>query len=190
MFNGTLYFTFKNCVSCIARRCRGESVGPVGRTLGSTEGWMFEVLHRPLRHACCTASRIHRHRVWIQHAQRLQLPAGRILQGEPQSGLQRHARLNVHVSLTPVYSLSSRTSVGKVAEGGVGGSHLLCGKPQSLRDEEQHWEVQTNGGGDRGGLPGQGAGERETLGEEGGMTSLSRRGSRGSRGCQVDVIHK
>lgn len=86
--------------------------------------------------------------------------------------------IDLHIALLSVYdelhslSSSSCTTVGKAAEGGICSSYLLCGQPQSPGDEEQHWEVQTDGRSDWGGLPGQRDWEWETLGEKGGLMSL------------------
>lgn len=72
----------------------------------------------------------------------------------------------MHLIKASLFS-SPATSAAKVAEGGVRGSHLLCGQPQSPGDEEQHREVPKDGRGDEGSLSRQRSGERETLGDVG-----------------------
>lgn len=154
--------------SCI-RLWKGETVGPLGLGLGTAESRMFEVLYRALSHTCRTTSHFYRHGVWIWQSQALQLSTGHILQGKHShksrfhndSWLLKAADIHVCFSLCAL--------VGKDEQGSISSSYLLCGQPQPPGDEEQYWEVQTDGGSNWRGLPGQRVWEWETLGEEGSM---------------------
>lgn len=155
-----IVFCIKDNAFCLLRLWEWESVGPLGLGLGAAEGWMFAVLYWTFGDTCSTAPRFFWHWVWIWQSQPLQLSAGHILQGKLFLLL-----LLIHSCMYKAFTrFSSCTSVGKVAKGSIGSSHLLCGQPQSPWDEEQHWEVQTDGGSDWGGLPGQRDWEWETLG--------------------------